>query len=352
VKIVLVNNGLAGGGIERASVSLANHWAEEGHKVDLIAIYQSDHFFSTHAKVNFIEPSFSYGGIKVHYSLRMMWYLRRRILRLKPDAILAFGENSNPYVLLATRGIDIPVYVSDRMHPKARLPKHTFWLKKRLYPKAAGIVAQTNLARQIMLGYLKRSNIAVIPNPVNVINKKDLSKKPSIVAVGRLEKVKGFEYLIRAFAKIDAPGWRLNIVGDGSLMKSLKNLCADLGIDQDVTFDGHLNDFAEQVSEASIYVLPSIKEGFPNALLEAMSVPLPCIVTDFMGANNEIIQDGDNGLIVPVRDADAMAEALNRLIEHPELRERLAANAISVREDYAFDNIAKRYLEFIKGHAE
>ena len=61
MKIVLVNNGLAGGGIERASVSLANHWAEEGHKVDLIAIYQSDHFFSTHAKVNFIEPSFSYG---------------------------------------------------------------------------------------------------------------------------------------------------------------------------------------------------------------------------------------------------------------------------------------------------
>ena len=348
----MVNNGLAGGGIERASVSLANHWAEEGHKVDLIAIYQSDHFFSTHAKVNFIEPSFSYGGIKVHYSLRMMWYLRRRILRLKPDAILAFGENSNPSVLLATWGINIPVYVSDRMHPKARLPKHTFWLKKRLYPKAAGIVAQTNLAKQVMQGYLKRSNIVVIPNPVNVIKRKELSKKTSIVAVGRLEKVKGFEYLIRAFAKIDAPGWKLNIVGDGSLMPSLKDLAAQLGVNQEVTFHGHLNDFREQVSEASIYVLPSLKEGFPNALLEAMSVPLPCIVTDFMGANNEIIQDGDNGLIVPVGDADAMAMEIKRLIEHPELREKLAANAVRVREVYAFDKIAKRYLEFIKDHAE
>ena len=347
----MVNNGLAGGGIERASVSLANHWAEEGHKVDLIAIYQSDHFFSTHAKVNFIEPSFSYGGIKVLYSLKMMWYLRRRILRLKPDAILAFGENSNPYVLLAKRGINIPVYVSDRMHPKARLPKHTFWLKKRLYPKAAGIVAQTNLAKQVMLGYLKRGNIVVIPNPVNVIKRKEVSKKASIVAVGRLEKVKGFEYLIRAFAKIDAPSWRLNIVGDGSLMPSLKDLAAQLKIDQEVTFHGHLNDFREQVSEASIYVLPSLKEGFPNALLEAMSVPLACIVTDFMGANNEIIQDGDNGLIVPVADADAMAMALKRLIDHPELREKLAANALRVREDYAFAKIAKRYLEFIKGHA-
>lgn len=352
MKIVIINNGLAGGGIERASVGLANFWAEQGHVINLIALYQSEYFFSIASGVTFTEPSFPNAGNRIVYTLRMMRYLRRRVLQVKPDTILAFGENSNPYVLLATSGIDIPVYVSDRMHPKARLPKLTFWLKKRLYPRAAGIVAQTNLAKQVMLGYLKRSNICVIPNPVNLIKRKELSKKPIIVAVGRLEKVKGFEYLIRAFAKIDAPGWRLNIVGDGSLMSSLKDLAAQLGIDQDITFHGHLKDFREQVSEAFIYVLPSLKEGFPNALLEAMSVPLPCIVTDFMGVKNEIIQDGDNGLIVPVGDVDAMAMAISRLIEQPELRDKLSVNAASVREDYAFDKIAKRYLKFIEGHAD
>jgi len=347
VKIAIVNNGLAGGGIERASVSLANHWAEEGYSISLVAIYQSKHFFSTHADVHFTEPPFPYGGNKVIYTLRMMRHLRGQILRIKPDVIIAFGENSNPYVLLALLGIGVPIFVSDRMHPKARLPKHTFWLKKQLYPGATGIIAQTNLAKEVIQSYLPPSNIHVISNPVNVIERMDVERKPIIVSVGRLEEVKGHEYLIRAFAKVDQPNWKLSIVGDGSLMESFKNLAKELGIYERVLFHGHLKNFQRELSEASIFVLPSLKEGFPNALLEAMSVPLPCIVTDFMGTNNEIINSGVNGLIVPTKSVDPMAKAINYLIDNPNERESISLNALQVRNDYQFKKIANDWISFI-----
>lgn len=99
--------------------------------------------------------------------------------------------------------------------------------------------------------------------------------------MGRLEKVKGHEYLIKAFAKIEDQDWELSIVGDGSERPYLENLTKVLNIDNKVIFHGHLRDFRKQLSEAKIFVLPSLSEGFPNALIEAMSLPLPCISTDF-----------------------------------------------------------------------
>jgi glycosyltransferase involved in cell wall biosynthesis len=90
-----------------------------------------------------------------------------------------------------------------------------------------------------------------------------------------------------------------------------------------------------------------LKEGFPNALLEAMSVPLPCITTDFFHGKNEIIENGINGLIVKPADVKELTDALELLIRDESLRDKLAKNAIKVREVYNFNNIANQYLNFI-----
>lgn len=350
MKIAIVNNGLAGGGIERASTGLANYWAQEGHDVALFALYQSVPFFSLESTILFKVPTFKYSRNKHLYTLRMMLWLRFQVKRTNPDVVLAFGESTNPYVLLALKGLNIPVYVSDRMHPKASLPKLTFWLKKKLYPEAAGVIAQTQLAKDVLSSYLMAANIYAIPNPVNVIEPLPVEKLKRIVSVGRLEPVKGHEYLLRAFAQLNAPDWELSIVGDGSLMNELKELALKLNVAEKVIFHGHKQEFRKEVSEAFIYVLPSLKEGFPNALLEAMSVPLACITTDFMRSKNELVQNDYNGLIVPVADVESLSKKMMELIKNPKKREMLAENAVKVRKDYAFPKIANLYLRVIKGN--
>lgn len=347
-KILIINNGLAGGGIERASASLANYFVTLGYNINILATYRSEHFYSLNSQISFTEPLFSRDDTyRSLYVFKMMKYVRQAVIRIKPDIILAYGEWTNPYIILATLGLNIPIYVSDRMNPLAKLPLFSDFLRRLLYRHAAGIIAQTNFAKKILFQKTKASNIKVIPNPVNVVNRVECSLKNQIVTVGRLTIEKGHEILIKAFAQVEDKTWNLCIVGDGDERDKLELLAGSLGVSERVLFTGHLKDFSLQLSESQIFVLPSLKEGFPNALIEAMSLPLACISTDFLKGDNEIIQHGMNGLVVPVENVNELANAMNNLILNNELRIKLAQNAYKIREELAFEKISHQYLNFI-----
>lgn len=347
-KILIINNGLAGGGIERASVSLANYFDKMSYDVTVLAVCQSEHFFNLNATIQFIEPQFKRKDLnQITYLIKKILFVRKQIKKLRPDTMLAFGEWTNSYVILARVGLKIPLYVSDRMSPLLKLPLVTELLKKLLYKRASGIIAQTLFSKEVLLKKTKSKNIVVINNPVIAIKRKSCEVKNKIVTVGRLSPEKGHRFLIEAFAKLNNPVWELSIIGDGVEREQLEQLTIELGIASRVIFHGHLKDFNLQISEAQIFVLPSLQEGFPNALLEAMSVPLACITTNFFREKNEIIDHGFNGLVVNPGSSDELADALGLLINDSCLRDKLAKNAIKVREEYKFDKIAKQYLDFI-----
>jgi GalNAc-alpha-(1->4)-GalNAc-alpha-(1->3)-diNAcBac-PP-undecaprenol alpha-1,4-N-acetyl-D-galactosaminyltransferase len=346
--ILIINNGLAAGGIERASVSLANSFILKGHCVTLVALYKKEHFFNLNPGITFYEPSFERNTTSRNiYVLKMMGYLRVTIKKIKPSVILAFGEWTNPFIIIALMGLKIPIFLSDRMSPELMLTKTHRILKRFSYRKANGIIAQTQYAKEILYQRTKIKNIKIIPNPVNIINKVDCPKKKRIVAVGRLSKEKGHRLLIEAFANICDESWELSIVGDGEYRESLIQLSKMLGISGKIIFHGYQKDFSMQLSEALIFVLPSLSEGFPNALLEAMSVPLACISTNCVSGPADIITNGVNGLLVETGNAAALTQAINKLIEDTELREKLAIEAYSVRERYSFDTIIQDYLKFL-----
>jgi len=346
--ILIINNGLAGGGIERASVSLANHFHRIGYKVSVLALYQSEKFFRLDNGIFFLEPSFSRKNTnKILYLSKMVKYIRKSVPKINPDTILAFGEWTNPFVLLALKGTKYSVYVSDRMHPLAKLPVLSDFLRKTLYKRAAGIIAQSNFAKTVLQEKTKAENIHVIYNPVNVIDKIGCEVKNRIVTVGRLEQVKGHRYLIESFSRIPNKDWELSIVGSGSQRSELESLADLMGVRNRVIFHGHLIDFRQQMSEAQIFVLPSLKEGYPNALIEAMSVPLSCIATDTFYGQNEIITHGENGLLVQPGNVDELTRALQSLIENKHLREKVKAKAFGVRQKLNFDSIADQYLKVI-----
>ncbi|MCK9412220.1 MAG: glycosyltransferase [Prolixibacteraceae bacterium] len=347
-RILIINNGLSGGGIERASVSLAHYFIGLGYNVNIVALYKGEHFFVLDDRIEFNEPDFSRESInKFLYLIKMILFLRMNVTRMKPDVILAFSEWTNPFVVLATLGLQVPLYLSDRMSPMAKLPLISSILRKLLYKKASGIIAQTEFAKEIIFKNTAASNIQVIYNPVNCIQKSYCAVKNRIVSVGRLSKEKGHKNLVEAFASVTDKTWELSLVGDGTERVNLELLANRLGIGERVIFHGHLRDFTIQLSEAKIFVLPSLSEGFPNALIEAMSLPLACISSNCLAGPNEIIEDGVNGLLVEPGNINDLAVALNRLIEHPDLRENLAVNAYKVRETLSFEKIAHQYLDFI-----
>ncbi len=346
--ILLINNGLSGGGTERASISFAHYLVEQGFEVAVLALYQSIPFYKLDSRVKFIEPTFSRSGISTYrYIMRMMSFVRKNVKTLRPDTILSYNEWTNAYVVLACLGLNVPLYISERMHPKAKLPFSTELLRQLLYRKASGVVAQTAFGKRIIQQKTKAKNVVAIPNAVNVILPLNVIKRKQIVAVGRLEKVKGHRFLLEAFAKIKNSEWKLCIVGDGSEKDTLIQLTRDLNISNRVEFKGHLLDFRKELSESEIYVLPSIKEGFPNSLIEAMSLPLACISGDFYEGEHDLVKHEFNGLLVPPENTIELAKAIDRLIEDDTLRESIAQKAFHVREELAFDRVSEELKNFI-----
>jgi GalNAc-alpha-(1->4)-GalNAc-alpha-(1->3)-diNAcBac-PP-undecaprenol alpha-1,4-N-acetyl-D-galactosaminyltransferase len=349
-KILLINNGLGGGGTERTSTNLANYFSDLGYSVFLLALYKSNHFYSLNHTVIFKEPAFSRDKFNRQiYLMKLLIYIRQNLKSFKPDTVLSFNEWTNPFVLLASFGLDIPIYVSDRMSPNAKLPFVTFFLQKMLYGKAKGIIAQTEYAKQIIAKKTASGKIVVIPNPLNAIPKISCEEKNRIITVGRLERVKGHKFLIQAFSNVKDKSWELSIVGDGSERSNLETLASCLGIRDRVLFHGHLNDFSLQLSESKIFVLPSLNEGFPNSLIEAMSVPLACVCSYYNEGVGEII-NGSNGIIVEKGNVDELTNALDLLIQNRNLRSRLSSNAYKVHEIFKFENIAAQYLRVIGQH--
>jgi GalNAc-alpha-(1->4)-GalNAc-alpha-(1->3)-diNAcBac-PP-undecaprenol alpha-1,4-N-acetyl-D-galactosaminyltransferase len=347
-KILIINNGLSGGGIERASTSLANYLAEKGYKIIVLALYQEKIVFKLRDDIKFVEPIFNrkFNG-RVLYVLKLLKFIRKEVLSHNPNTILSFGEWTNPYVVISLLGLKYPIYLSDRMSPIAKLPFISEILKRLTYPTVSGIIAQTNFAKKIIEKKTGSTRISVIPNPVNIITLSNDIEQNIILSVGRLSLEKGHIYLIKAFYEIRKLNWKLFIIGEGKEKEKLVNLTKSLGLEKQVIFWGYLQDFSKQLTKASIFVLPSLKEGFPNSLIEAMAVGKACISTNYFEGFNEIIQDGINGLLVQPGNVEDLAIAMQKLIKNTELRKGIAFRALEIKNKLSFPLIADQYLEVI-----
>lgn len=344
--ICLVSSGLAGGGMERALTSLANYFADQGHDVAIVNLFKTEVFFDLRDSIQLIWPEIDRSKLhRMHYAMRLLPYLRREINRLKPDAVLSFGEWINAYVILALAGTKHRLFISNRMGPQLKLGFPLDHANRLLYRFATGVIAQTNVAKEILRAKTGARNICVIPNAVKPIDVPALNPQKRVVTVGRLSREKGHDILLQAFAQMNDSEWSLDIVGDGPVRGSLEARAKELGVARRVQFHGHLKHFQELMGNASIFVLPSYYEGFPNALVEAMSVPLACISSNCVAGPSEIITHGVNGLLFSPGNMTELTALLNQLASDGELRAELAQNAYSVRERFAFENLAATYLD-------
>lgn len=356
-KIAFVINTLKSGGAERVVTILANHLARENH-ILIITLSKMTPFYPLDKDIVHrycraeIPPSKN-----IVQSIRSNLNLAKRIHNLlKEEEIelcIGFMTTSNILSAWAASRMGIPLIISERNNPQFE-DKYLsrFWkiLRKFSYPKADRIVVQTQGIRDYFLNTTKKDNYHIIPNPINpdFSRSQQAEKENIILNVGRLADQKGQDILIRAFAALKDTDWELHIIGEGPKRKELEALIAELGVEKRVFLPGRTSEVERYYERAKIFAFTSHYEGFPNALLEAMYFGLACVSTDCPTGPSELLQDGHNGLLVPVGEEEQITQALRKLIDGPQQREEMGRQASLTTQQYTAETIAAEWEELIR----
>lgn len=363
VRITLVIPSLGSGGAERVMSVLAGMWAARGEEVTLVTSEPAaEDFYPLHPAVRQVSlelPAPAGPARKAKllpHVLRIAAGLRREIRASRPDVVVSFMEVTNILALVATRGLRVPVIVSERTDPR-QYGASRIWrsLRRRLYPRAAAVVVQTESVREWALEFLAAERVHVIPNPV--LAPPPAGKLPPgfpagplVVAMGRLHSDKGFDLLLRAVAPSleRHPEWSLVVLGEGPDRAALEALARELGIAGRVRFPGRVAAPDAVLRHAALFVLSSRFEGFPNALVEAMACGVAVVSTDCRSGPAEIVRQGVDGVLVPPGDPEALGAAVERLISDPAERERLAARAPEVVARFGAEGVLEMWNERIR----
>lgn len=360
MKIAFLFGSMARGGAERVIASLANTYCKEGDDVSIITLdntssgYQLDERVK-HVRLNLAGKSRSKLEA-LSRNLRIIRHLREEVLCKQYDAVIAFDLRLTVLLQCAVPfGRKFKIISSERANPNQRkLPKIVRLCYDWFIPRVDGFVFQTE---RVSLCYPKklRQIGTVIHNGIfpEILPAGDLPnterRYKDICAIGRLSHQKGYDILLQAFATFwkSHPEHHLHIYGEGKLRQEISTQILQLGLGACVTLHGSTPDVMFQVADMGMFILSSRYEGMPNALMEAMACGLPCIAADCDFGPAELLHDGENGLLVPVEDPNALANAMSRIADDKDLASRLSENARNIRITHNGGRIAQQYHDYI-----
>jgi GalNAc-alpha-(1->4)-GalNAc-alpha-(1->3)-diNAcBac-PP-undecaprenol alpha-1,4-N-acetyl-D-galactosaminyltransferase len=358
LRVALVIYALHLGGAQRALSALARHWSQAGSDVTVVTLDGSDtDVFRLDPGVRRVSLDLlqrSRNPVEALYrGSRRVAALRRALVEFQPDAVVSFLTSTNVLSILACLGTGLPVLACERTDPRLLWPGAPWAaLRRALYPRAAGVVVQTESVAQWARAFCR--HVHVIPNfverpPLLATPGTDLGPK-RLLAMGRLAPEKGFDLLVEAFGRIAErhPDWTLVILGDGPERERLEALVRGLGLQRRVLLPGRADEPGPHLASAHAFALPSLYEGFPNALLEAMACGLPAVAFDCRSGPSDIIDHGRSGLLVPVGDTDGLAAALDRLLGSPAERARLGQQALSIADRLAPERVLAQWSALLR----
>jgi len=346
MKLLIVLPHLRGGGAQRVAVNLINYL--DRHISITLFLINDDGFM-----IDYIEKDIQIITSKAKKTRNTILELKKVIDQNKYDAVFTMKNYLGVVVSIAVSLTKFkpPIIYREVTHKSetdsyeiANLIKRKIWYRfdKYVYHKASKIIVPSDsMKHDLAINYLiPQKKIIVINNPVDL----DLIEKlaynavdhpwfkaniPLIIGMGRLTKQKGFQDLIKAVSIVAEKNiqLRLVIIGDGDEKSKLQKLVEELAMQDKVAFLGSQANPYKYISKADIFVLSSLYEGFPNALIEAMTCGTPVISTDCKSGPSEIIDHYENGILVPVGDARPMAEEIDYLLSDPNLASALALKA-------------------------
>ncbi|MDJ0851588.1 MAG: glycosyltransferase [Myxococcota bacterium] len=392
-RVAFFLSSLAGGGVERNTLTLAGALAERGHAVELVVCKAEGPLRSEvpdsvrlHAlgpvpeglgrlRVLAADP----GGavalarpvllpLKASSKVRYLPALADHLRREPPDVLVSAMTNPNLVALWARRlaGVPTRVVVSERNafssyveHFRGRWRwRHLPALVARSYPRADAIVAVADAVADDLAetAALDRERIRTIHNPVVTPELEHLARVPAdhpwlagdgppvVLGVGSLSPRKGFATLLRAFARVRASReLRLVVLGEGQERGALEHLARELGIADSVSLPGWVPNPFAAMSCAAAFVLSSAWEGLPAVLIQAMACGCPVVSTDGAGGASEILRGGVHGALVPVGDAEALATAMASTLDTPRDLEKARQRA----RDYSLESSVRHWAGLV-----
>lgn len=356
MNILFVVDSLHGGGAGRVVSRLATQMSEYGNSVSIATTSNKKILYPLSRDINTYVISGDHVEEKKPGFIKMLRKIRRikNIVRERNiEVVYSFLPEINIYSIFAGIGQKHITIVSERNDPYVDPSNKIVRILRSLsYPFSDGFVFQTNDAK----GYFsksiqKRSTIIFNPVPSNLPDVYDGERKKRFVAVGRLDNQKNYPMMLDAFYRVHQayPEFILDIYGEGKEKANVENLIQELNLQNVVTLKGQSATVLDEIKDAYAFVMSSNFEGMSNALIEAMAIGLPTISTDHpIGGARALIEDGKNGLLVPVNCADKLAESMISLIENPDVAESLGAEASLLKNNLKIENIAEQWLNYAK----
>jgi glycosyltransferase involved in cell wall biosynthesis len=370
-KIFFVIPSLAGGGAEKVISIILNHLDRQKFLLYLILFEKKGEFLNNvplDVKIYNLEKKNRYSFLKLIFRLAGL------INKEEPDIVVSFLEYANIVSLLAKKFVkdkNVRWIISERNLPSAefsnmRFSKIKILLHRTLDRTADLVIVNSSQTKEEMVNKfcVHSDKIVVIFNPVEIEKIYTMSKEriPDnlktdndeiiLISVGRLSKQKGYQFLLKAFAEVVKNfKCKLIILGEGEERAEIERLIKELKIENYVILKGFVQNPYPYIANSDIFVLSSLWEGLPNALIEAMVLGKPVISTRCNKVIEEIIEDSKNGLLVPPGDVDSLKNAIIKLIREKELRIKFseANKKLSYIFDYKF--VVKKYEEeFLKKH--
>lgn len=355
-KIMFYISSLAKAGAQRVILNLTESLIKKGHKVYLVT--------TTVVEDEYPLPE---GARRIISDIQEEEITSNRIVNLKkrfcklrniwkkgnPDIIISFIGKNNFMALLTAWGLNIPVITSVRGEPREEYYNRlTQILSKTLMGKSAGIVLQTQDAKAYFPKWIRKKAV-ILENPLNPDFIDEYIAEPrknEVVTVGRIDSNKNQQLIIDAFCKIaeDFPQMHLILYGDGEDRERLEAYAKNTKYSNQIFLPGPIRNVKKRIEKSKLFVLSSNTEGMPNALMEALALGIPCISTDCPCGGPKMLMEGkENGILVPVGDADAMAEAMRKLLTDEELWQKCSKNAYKITEKLHPERINKKWEEYL-----
>lgn len=360
-KILIATLALSNGGAERVASIWAEQLAEHGYDVSFFVIARQDDEYHLSEKVKVYSCANSIKDFVSKSYLTRYKKIRQVVKGVNPDYIIPFIFSMQLWMMIVSIGLKAKRVETIRTNPW--MFKQNYSVYKRIwlqlfYNTAYRIIVQASEQKDWFSKWNQRKCV-LIPNPVSDIYtnsyKSDISKHVvNFIAVGRLVAVKNYPMMIDSFAKAakQYPNIKLHIFGKGEedYTQTLQNRIDSLGMSDNIFLMGRCSLVHEEYKKNDVFLMSSDYEGLPNALLEAMASRLFCISTNCKTGPSDLIDDGINGILIPVGDKNILTNTIVKVI-NMSYEERVAMSDAARKKVMTYcskDNSLNRLCEILK----
>ncbi len=351
------------GGVERIITKIMNDMVKRGHQVHLLTLdsrgAQAFYPLTNEIVWHQLDTGNPNQAASNHTRIIRALRIRNLVARVRPDVMIGFQDGPFMALSLYTLSMGIPVIAAERNAPTRFNHTNSGWKRRQLafnsFRLAKSITVQFESYKKQYPEYL-RNKIVHIPNPVDLSPQiahpcQSINGRYQLLSVGRLSYQKNYETLITAFSQISNqfPDWDLVILGEGEERNKLEKLVANKNLSARIKMPGKTSETSKAYTAANLFCLPSLWEGFPNALAEAAAHGLPLIGFSECCGVNELIRENQTGSLAKGNsNSNSLSKALSNLMSDPQKRSVLGEKARNAMTSYTPDHVMDNWEELFK----